>query len=217
MRAIVDQSQLVSHASESRKNLSAELNDYFEELKGYCPTHFGRRILSHRVDFQCDRHNDYANRTRYPDFRNAFKFCAYTYCFACGAPNDSPDNNFFPLACHPFPVRGSCKWAHFVYRNILAVWHRLDVAPVLCEITGAPVRNLDNFTSWAKMGPSGSLAGEYFNGLRFFMEYCRTQTNEDGVLHHLGLNLDDLMENLLSTIHRAPLLLLKNLFIIVVL
>ena len=186
MRTIVDRSGDVVAARLSRQRMTAELNDYFEEVVGLCPVHFGyHNSLRKCLDYNCDRHSDFAPWELYPNFKARFRFDPFTYCYSCGAPNDQPDNNFYQLPCHPFPVEMPCKWSHFVFRTIFVVWHRPDISPVLCEVTGAPPIGLEKFTAWATKDPSGTLAGEYFNGMRFFMAYCHMQTVEGGVFEHM--------------------------------
>lgn len=188
LRPSVDFSQDVLNARSARQRATEELNYYFEELRGYCPIHFGyHQELKRCTDWQCDRFDDFAEWTRYPNFKSHFRFAKYTYCYECGAPNNSGSKNYFALPVHkPFPLTDRCEWAHFVYRTIFAVWHRADISPVLCEGFDAPAHDLDRFAQWASHDPSDPLATQYFNGLAFFMAYCRGQTDVGGTLEHMS-------------------------------
>lgn len=194
LRPIVDLSLRVADARASRQRLSAELSYYFEELRGYCPIHFGyHEVLQQCSDWQCDKYNDWADWSLYKEFKQQFRFAKYTYCYDCRAPNNSEARNYFALSVHePFPLTKKCPWAHFVFRTIFVVWHRPDVSPALCEMFNAPLHDLDLFAKWASEDPSDNLATEYFNGLAFFMAYCRAQAQESGPLEHLMSMLERL-------------------------
>lgn len=114
--------------------------------------------------------------SEYSEFRRAFRFGQFTYCFACGAPNDSKKAHYYPPACHEpawYKSKDVCPFAHLAFKVMFALWFRDDLRPQFCTELGIQASNLSQFTNWAIQDHNHLQATTYFNGMMLLLWYCQ--------------------------------------------
>lgn len=171
-----DKREEINAAERNRRALSVAIDEVFPKLLPFCPIHFG--ALGELVE--CGSRCGLIDMSSYQLFRNEFRFGKYTYCYACGAPNNSPKTHYYQPPFHNsewYQSKDACPYAHIMFKVIFALWRRDDLRPLFCEELGIVARDADGFTEWAITDHNNLQATTYFNGMTLLLWYCA----------HLGL------------------------------
>lgn len=167
-----DTDQEVKAAGDARMTLTAAINDLFPQLLESCPIHFAVKGTFETCSDRCDL----IDMSTYSLFRNAFTFKRFTYCFACGVPNDKRRDHYYAPAFHHvdwYKSKGACPYAHYMFKVIYALWFQDELRPVFCHELGIDASNEEEFTEWAVQDHDDLTDTTYFNGMTLMLWYCR--------------------------------------------
>lgn len=156
--------------------LTVIIDDVFPQLLGSCPIHFAMQGNLTNCGDRCGL----IDMTGYQVFRNSFTFEPFTYCFACGCPNDKARHHYFSPGFHQvewYKAKAKCPYAHYLFKAIYALWFRDDLRPSFCRALDIHADSEEEFTEWAIQDFTNLVDREYFNGMSLMLWYCR----------HLGL------------------------------
>lgn len=161
----------VADARRARLALSQQIDRVLPRLENICPIHFATAQEYTTCQGKCTL----IDMTGYSNFRAAFVFTKYAYCFACGAPNDSETVHCFRPACHEtawYKGRDICPYRHLIFKVMFALWFRDDLRPMFCHDLDIRASSLAEFTQWAIQENQDLVSKTYFNGMSLLLWYC---------------------------------------------
>ncbi|KAG2111476.1 hypothetical protein DEU56DRAFT_919981 [Suillus clintonianus] len=174
-RTFASRAEQVNQAAMSRLARTSRLNRYMEALRDHCPFHFGRRGLrvleaSHAA---CEEMSE-VPMSEYYQFKRAFSFAPFTYCFQCCLPQSRNHNGEEP-ACHAgllYKKGVTCPFSGFIFKTVFCFWSREEFRRHLIQDVsqGAQLSTLTDFIAWAVQEHAEE--GKYNNCVEAFLWFC---------------------------------------------
>lgn len=182
MRAATAQS-----AVQGRLERTRSLDLYMPKLAGKCPYHFvdAQKLVDEDYpgcEFFQHTHTAEAKQ-QYYDFKRAFNFEKFAYCYSCGIPQEKGRNGEGPR-CHKKCAYGSkdgCLFGSFIFRVAFCMWLNRSLRQEMAADLGIPVsiETDHDFTTWAIAEEPQT--GKYHNCLEAFLWFCRRTAKRDAL------------------------------------
>jgi hypothetical protein len=126
---------------------------------------------SHLTSASCQLNGANFPFSDYKEFKKAFIYEKYTYCYYCGSPQDRNRNGEAPH-CHRDAgfSKGPCLWADFPYAVVFSIWHTKGLQEEMLAAFGLD-RDYGKFVAWCK--EEHAQRGEFTKMLEVFLWYCK--------------------------------------------
>lgn len=156
---------------ESRLRRTRDLDKFMPALRGKCAYHFvckAEIVPDHFPDCPCLPDSG----GEYDSFKHKFVFERFTYCFACGMPQERNRNGEGPTCHVGVPYGKACTFGSFIFRAVFCIWQNLQLRNRMMQDLGIgePLFGCGAFADWATKEEREQ--GKYHNCLEVFLWFC---------------------------------------------